>query len=189
MKKKPKERVIYSNYDLWEEYPDDYIKNIILEDSYGLDLTEEDITDDDIWRLRYREDEFAWEEIWCEILYFFKGKTVGFFGTVGLWNGRYMAGKIGDFEKLFYEATKDCVYLKFYDVNGHLHLTCSHHDGTNYFEIKEISDKGIKYLDNWEWGNDSRTEQYVHTQIFNRYSRTPRFAEKIWGCKRLQYEK
>ena len=31
--------------------------------------------------------------------------------------------------------------LKRYDVNGHLYLNASHHDGTNRFEIKRLTER------------------------------------------------
>ena len=110
-------------------------------------------------------------------------------GEVGLWHGVYKAGKIGDFENLWYKAIKDCDYIKVYDENGHLYLTCSHHDGTCHFEIKEITPKGREYLDRWEWGDDNRTEEYTHNQIYKRYSKLPRYAEKVMGCKAKEYIK
>ena len=185
MNKIPKERIIYNNYDLWETYTDEDIKEELIEQGYD----EEEIADDTIWERRNFFDECDWDDAKYELTQFFKGKTVGYFGEVGLWHGVYKAGKIGEFWKLFDDAIEDCWYWKFYDENGHLYLTCSHHDGTNHFEIKEITDDGYDYLTRWEnnWG-DKRTEQQVHNQIYKRYSRLPRFAEKVYGCKSREYE-
>ena len=119
---------------------------------------------------------------------FFKGKTVGFFGEIGLWHGTYKCGNIGDFWKLYYEAVRDCDYIKIYDENGHLYLTCSHHDGTNHFEIKVLNDDAEDYYDRWSYGNDNRKEYEVITQIYKRYSKIPRFMEKVYGCKAREYE-
>lgn len=186
MSKVPKTRVIYDNYDLWNTYPDEALKEIALECEW---VTEEDeITDEMLMRWRYGEDEADWD---CEkenLTQLFKGKTVGFFGEVGRWNGVYAAGKIGEFWELFEQAIEDCAYWKFYDENGHMYLTCSHHDGTCHFEIKEITDKGMKYLERWKWSSDNRTEQYVHNQIYKRYSKLPRMAEKVYGCRAKEYE-
>lgn len=63
---------------------------------------------------------------------------------------------------MFYKAMTDCDYFRIYDENGHMYLTCSHHDGTNHFEIKIVTEKGYTVL--------------------------PRFAEKIYGCKAREYE-
>ena len=181
-----KQRVIYNNYDLSENYPDDGVIEQLVEN--GTD--KEEITDEDIWNQRYHYDVLDWKVAKNELKEFFlKGNKWMIFGELARWNGIFKAGMVFDtFENFFYNATSDCDYWKFYDENGHLYLTCSHHDGTCHYEIKELTDKGIQYLENWEYGNDDRTEEYVHTQIFNKYSRLPRFAEKVWGCKRTEYE-
>lgn len=186
----PKARTIYNNYSLWETYPDEEIKAMFLEDERY--ETEDEIPDSAIWEERYFLDSLDWETESERLKDFFlnNGNKWMLFGEVGRWNGIFKAGTLFDtFDDFFYEATKDCDYWHFYDENGHLYLTCSHHDGTCHYEIKEVTDKGIQYLENWEdnW-NDKRTEEYVHTQIFNKYSKLPRFAERIYGCKRFEYE-
>ena len=187
MNKTPKARVIYDNYDLWEKYPDDTLKEIARE--CGWVDEDEKITDDMLWNWRYEESQIDWESTFEELKAFFESETVGFFGSVGRWDGIYKAGKIGDFEQLFWRAIEDCDYFKFYDENGHLYLTCSHHDGTCHFEIKLVSEKGEEYLDNWEnnW-NDKRKVGYVYEKIFEKYSTLPRFAQKVYGCKAREYE-
>lgn len=184
-----KTRIIYDNYDLWKKYPDNELKEMAVECGWIDEEEKDEVTDNQLIDWRYHEDKVDWE---CEkerIDEFFKGKTVGFFGDVGLWHGVYKAGKVGEFWKLFYDAIKDCDYIRIYDENGHLYLTCSHHDGTNHFEIKEVSNKGTEYLERWEynWG-DKRSERDVHTQIFRRYSKLPRYAEKVFGCKAREFE-
>ena len=184
-----KERTIYDNYALWEKYPDNELKEMAVECGWISEEEKDDISDEQLWRWRDSEDEFDWE---CEkerLEEFFEGKTVGFFGAVGLWHGTYMAGKIGEFWELFYKAITDCDYIRLYDENGHFYLTCSHHDGTNHFEIKILTGQGEDYLERWEdnWG-DKRTEQHVHNQIFKRYSHIPNFAHKVYGCPKRAYE-
>lgn len=184
----PKERTIYNNYDLSETYPDEDMRDSLIANGYE----EDEITDEKMWNMRYIYDESDWEIAKEELQEFFKnnGNKWMLFGEVGRWDGVYKAGTLFDtFDEFFYRATSDCNYIHFYDENGHLYLTCSHHDGTCHYEIKEVTENGIKYLENWEdnW-NDKRSEKYVHTQIFNRYSRLPRFAEKVYGHKRIEYE-
>lgn len=186
MNKLPKERIIYNNYDLWETYTDEDIKEELLDQGYD----EEDITDNTILERRYSLDECDWDDAKYELTQFFKDKTVGFFGEVGLWHGVYKAGKIGDFWSLFNDAITDCAYIKIYDENGHMHLTCSHHDGTCHFEIKEVTDKGTEYLDRWEHNcGDKRSKQAVYNQIYKRYSKLPNFSHKVYGCRVREYEK
>lgn len=250
----PKERTIYNNYVLWETYPYEDIKEMLIDNGYE----EDEISDETICKMRYRQDEIDWEVAKHELTEFFKnnGNKWMIFGEVGRWDGTYKAGTLFDtFDDFFYDAAKDCDYIHFYDENGHLYLTCSHHDGTCHYEIKEVTDKGVQYLENWEysepkkeylpiqkrfdniyekaksniyhkirlealqdmineldmipkqrkevlkcleeWENiyrisgyilKGRSKKYVHTQIFNRYSRLPRYAEKVYGCKRFEYQ-
>ena len=184
----PVERIIYDNYRLWETYSDEEIKEYFMEEN---GYEEDEITDEMIWKERYFLDEINWEEEKERLKKFFlNGNKWIIFGEVGRWDGLYRAGTLFDtFDDFFYKATEDCFYWKFYDENGHLYLTCSHHDGTCCYEIKEVTDKGVQYFDNWEYNwDDKRSEEYVHTQIINRYSRLPRFAEKMYGCKRIEYQ-
>lgn len=180
MKKLAKERVIFDNYDLEEETKE------FCKENFGEDYSEQEyyeamyIVEDDLWGIAKEELENFFKNI----------QYIGFFGEVGRWNGVYRGGKIDtDFWKLFDSATEDCRYIKIYDLNGHLHLTCSHHDGTCHFEIKEVTERGWEYYDNWNYGCDDRSEEYVMTQIFDRYSRLPNFAHKVYGNKVREYVK
>lgn len=181
-----KERIIYDNYDLYENYPD----AVLIETARENDWIDEDddATDTQLWQWRYWEDESDWDAEKEMLEDFFNGKTVGFFGKVGLWHGTYKCGDIGEFWDLYYKATEDCNYIKIYDENGHMYLTCSHHDGTNHFEIKILNDDAEDYYDRWSYGTDNRKEYEVITQIYKRYSKIPRFAEKVYGCKAREYE-
>lgn len=187
MNRIPVTRTIYDNYHLWETYPDEEVRECLIENG----MEEDEITDEAIWKERYFYDENDWEDAKITLKDFFNSRNKWMlFGEVGRWDGVYKAGTLFEtFDDFFYKAAKDCDYIHFYDENGHLYLTCSHHDGTCHYEIKEVTDEGIRYLENWEenW-NDKRSEQYVHTQIFKRYSRLPRFAERIYGCKPTEYQ-
>lgn len=157
----PKERTIYDNYYPWETYTDEILKEMALECEW-VD-SESEITDDDLWQWRNEEMENDWDNEKEMLTQYFTDKEVEFIGAVGLWDGTYKTKVKGDFWDLFYTAMKDCDYFKLYDENGHMYLTCSHHDGTNHFEIKVVTDKGYTVL--------------------------PRFAEKVYGCKAKEYKK
>ena len=184
--KLPKERIIFNNYDPYEIYPDEELREMAVE--CGWVDEDEEITNEMVMQWRDEEMESDWEDAKESLIDYFGSKTVGFFGEIGLWHGVYKAGKIGDFYDLFCKAVADCDYWKFYDINGHLYLTCSHHDGTNCFEIKQLTKNGRVYLNNWLYGDDNRTEIHVHDQIFKRYSKLPRFAQNVYGCKARETE-
>lgn len=186
----PKERVVYNNYDVNKLY--DYAKEYLIEQHKEDYPDDEDYepSDNEVWEEYYFQDSITWGDEKEIIDSFFKNiPYIGFFGEVGLWHGVYRGGKIDtDFWKLFDEAIKDCDYVKIWDENGHLYLTCSHHDGTCHFEIKEITEEGYEYYDRWNYGCDNRKESQVMDQIYKRYSRLPNYANKVFGCKKREYE-
>ena len=180
-----KERIIYNNYDLWEDYADD--ARAFLAEEYP----EEEITDNSIWDEIYFQDNINWEDEHERLKDFFTGN--GYFmirGYVGRWDGRHAAGYVfDDFDDMFYKAVKDCDYIKIWDENGHFYLKCSHHDGTNFFEIKRISSKGYDFIDNWNYNyEDTRTEEKIHTIVWNSnfLSSLPHFAHTVYGCKKRE---
>ena len=59
-----------------------------------------------------------------------------------------------------------CDYIKIWMENGHFYVKGSHHDGTDEVEVKEITDRGNDYYDNWNYGSDNRTEREVHHKMF-----------------------
>ena len=182
--RKPQRRTIYNNYNLWEDYEEDARE--MLEERGNSNLSE-----NDIWDEINFIDEVNWENEKENLEDFFSEGTWILRGCVGRWDGNYQAGTIfTDFMEMFYKATRDCDYVHIYDENGHLYLRCSHHDGTNLYEIKKLTDKGIEYLENWEYNwDDKRNERYVHDQIMKRYSVLPQFMHKVYGCPKVEYEK
>lgn len=175
------ERTIYDNYVLDETYTDEDMIELAI--ANGMAETEDEVTESMIDELRWDEDAIEWENVKCELVEYFKNKTVIFFGTLGLWYGRTAGGKTGNFENLLMDALEDCAYVKIYEKNDRMFLECSHHDGTNEFEIKIITERGKQYLENWEYSNDKRTLKDVHTQIIKRYSKRPQFCKNAWGIK------
>ena len=83
------------------------------------------------------------------------------------------------------------VGLSQYLINGHFFLQCSHHDGTNLYEIKKVTEKGISYYENWGssiFSSDQRTEQEILTRIMNRYSTLPHYVHIMYGCPKVEFE-
>lgn len=78
---------------------------------------------------------------YCE---FNKDKFV-IFGTVGRWNGRHVIRPVvcDGLEKAIKKAIGECTYLTITVKNGAIHVTGSHHDGTNYLTIKKLNERGI----------------------------------------------
>jgi len=191
-------RTIYSNYDLYDNFDD--TKQFIMDEYPELcEVEVEDAktheihmepSDSKVWDFIYNDDSWYWDETWSELKNFFKDDHVIFFGTVGTWRGNFAGGKIGYFEDLVQDAIQDCDYVEFTDEDGHLYLRCSHHDGTNDFEIKVLSQKGSDFADNWENGylyyDDKRydfTEQELHKKIAtnNFLSHLPHYWKRVYA--------
>lgn len=181
-----RERVIFNNYNLEDMY-DDCKAWIMERDEYAEDDGEPD--ESEVWDEVYNTSNMYFEEEFERMQEFFSDGQYIIFGNVGRWDGIYSGmTTFTDFRQAFCRATQDCNYIKIYDVNGHFHITCSHHDGTCHYEIKKLTDAGVRYLNNWEYSyEDSRSAGYVNRKIVERYSVLPRYAEKVYGCKRAEY--
>lgn len=171
--------VIYSNYDVCTMFDD---AKAFLEEAYP----ELEHTDDDIWEQVYADDEINWESVWTDIKNFFVGKQVIMFGTMGRWNGNFAGGKIGEFEDLFNNLIRDCDYVEIEDDNGHMNITCSHHDGTNSVEVKILSSRGENFAENWAYDYSPKydfSEEKLHEKIVknNFLSALPHFAKSVYG--------
>ena len=171
---KIKETVYFDNYDGFEDVAIEWLK----EDG------NENPTQEEIWRAEGNIEEEYWEDFDDMMNGFIEsGKSFIAVGTCGRWDGNYDGGLIfghwDDFKRRVFE---DCCYFKIWEERGHLYVRCSHHDGTHSLEIKELTDKGFEYYENWQYGSDNRTEREVHKRLFtdSHYSHLPRLWEKVY---------
>ena len=175
MKTKRESNILYSNYFDGNEFED--AKDFLMED------TDEEPSDDAVWNEVYANDDLNWDDFCYELETFMKNESGRFliFGSVGRWNGRCDGGKIVcKFDEL-YPAWQDCDYIEFSDRKGHLELRCSHHDGTNYWEIKELTLAGEKYADTHRWDYDEDVHSVLLSSNF--FTRLPHFAKKVYGAE------
>lgn len=101
-------------------------------------------------------------------------------GTVGLWNGNFAAGKLcKDVDEIFTGVLTDCDYRKVWYENGHLYIRGSHHDGTNEYEIKKVTDRGLDYYDNWNYEQDSRLKDYSEREIHQRMWNSSKYTHLV----------
>ena len=111
----------------------------------------------------------------------FQNSTFLLMGIIQLWHGSYSGGFTFNCFTEMQKAWNNCEYFKIYDEKGHLYIECSHHDGTNNFEIKKLTSKGEAYLEN----NRYQTPKEIHYKLWesSNYSRLPRFYEFTFGKK------
>lgn len=90
----------------------------------------------------------------CEVLFdnSYQDKEYVICGTLGLWDGNYEVHSDKVFDSI-YDAICECWtegYIKVYEGKyGKLIVKELHHDGTNVFEIKELTPLGSELLNNY----------------------------------------
>ena len=100
---------------------------------------------------------------------------------LGLWNGKQDGGKI-------IKGLSSAIRRTFEDYNtvemkgSRLTTTCIHHDGTNFFEIKELTPRGVTFKNN---GGKKLTDRELHHKLFtdSHYSRDVTMFKEIYGWK------
>ena len=72
-------------------------------------------------------------------------------GTLGLWNGRptIHPTRCESLRKAVEKCMRSGDDAKVTYDNGVIKVEVYHHDGTNYFEIRKLSKRGLSVTDNW----------------------------------------
>lgn len=179
-KKESKKNIIYSNdpYDFNEEE----MKEIWYElaEVNDWEIPEDGPSDDELWEEWYDQKERDWDDIECEVKYHDERGSYLIIASLGLWNGRFDGGKIidGYLNKVIRACFED--YNKVYWQDKNLKVEATHHDGTNYFIIKKLTDRGIEFYNNHCYDYDDRT---MHQKLFRdaHYSHSVDFFARIYG--------
>ena len=137
-------------------------------------------SDDELWEHWNDECEDSWNIITEEIDMYDEAGTYLVIASLGLWNGRFDGGKIidGYLNKVIRACFED--YNKVYWQDKNLKVKATHHDGTNYFIIKKLTDRGIEFYNNHYYDYDDRT---MHQKLFRdaHYSHSVNFFARIYG--------
>lgn len=188
-KRTPATRTIFNNYydpDRFDEERD-FVFDMYAEENGWEDV--DDVPDDEVWDAIAFSNDCEWDNAKYDIEKFIRENgPLLVVGSLGLWDGRYDGGKIcRDFRELA-GAWEHCDYIKIYDQNGHMYIECSHHDGTNYWECKLLTEKGENYAEDHSWDMYDRD---LHKRLWNdsHYTRLPHFAHKVYGCRKTAYIK
>ena len=101
---------------------------------------------------------------------------MGYFGS---WHGEIEGGTFIRSFNDFLSCIEHLEYIRFYDVNGHFYIHGSHHDGSDDYELKMLTNKGYEYAESKSFDCD----KWVHKAIkyCNFYSALPYFAKKVYG--------
>lgn len=179
-KAESKKRIIYTNdpYDFNEEdMRESWLESA---EANNWDIPEDGPSDDQIWQEWYNQNERDWDDIEGELKYHNERGSYLIIASLGLWNGRFDGGKIID--GYLTEAIKACFedFNRVYWQDKNLKVSAVHHDGTNYFIIKKLTDKGIKFYNNHYYDYDDRI---LHQKLFKdaHYSHSVDFFAKLYG--------
>ena len=138
----------------------------------------EDPSEDDCWEAWRWQNELEWDEVSYEAK-----REEGIFiivGTLGLWNGNFKGSCMvkGNLLDAFSKCLED--YNRIYMYNKQLHVDATHHDGTNEFVIKKLTEKGENYLGEhgWEY-NDAEMNRRLF--VNSHYSHHIDYFSKLYG--------
>jgi len=173
---------IYNNYYSSEKEAD---ARKYLFDEHGEDegwSKPEDVPDDKVYAEMAAQDDMDWDEESAELKKFIDKDYFLIVGTFGSWRGALPSGKLVRSYNDLSGAWRQCDYINIYDENGHLYIECSHHDGTNHYEVKRLTTKGYEYLQNGWREHDQKAHEIAFNN--NLFSALPHYAHQVFGCKK-----
>lgn len=158
MRKTKKYRVIL---DFWEAYQSD-AEELKQEDPELDDETAERIAYDDLC-------DYVTETLTAEI----DDKAphgLAIFADLGLWNGRRRGIKIVDSFRDVLKYVDDVMYLKIETTSQGIEVTAPHHDGTNFYTIRALTEAGANRFSAYD---DDLEESLIHgsPRTVRRYTR------------------
>ena len=99
-------------------------------------------------------------------------------GDLGLWHGTVKGGKI---IRGLWRAIRECFedYNHIYQEGKRLKVDAIHHDGTNRFQIRELTPRGVSY---WQRNEDLKPS-HLHEILFkdSHYSHEVSMFNEIYG--------
>ena len=167
-----KEKVLYSNY--YEDLMSEEEAREILEE-----MGNENISEQDIYCLINEQNDLDWSDFINEFEKYLLDKWYVATGTCGLWYGKVEVGKVIPGINTFMSLIQDCDYVRIVDIDGRLIVKCSHHDGTDCYELRELNDRGFDFYVNKE---NITNKEMCETLFKKYYSKRPRIFEKLYGC-------
>lgn len=170
MKKEVKETILYSN-DI-DSYSFDDVKSIVEEERWMND-DDRPVTDEDVYNQIYFYQDCDWQDFEDAYEDIIDRRRFVVLADFGRWNGRAKAKKIISSWNEFVACFSHLDYITIKDVNGRLIVEGSHHDGHDYMEFRELTEKGEELADNpYQWYKD---EAY----LCNIYSKYPRLLQYV----------
>lgn len=169
----------FSDLDVWkgrivEEIEDGSTHWV---ETYGAEATIDDISDEDAALLAELDQREDFEAFVNDLNRIADGHTLIALGQRGLWSGQQVSGFLADDAQELYEHAMQggCDDFLVWDKGGELHVSASHHDGSNGWQVRILDDAGEEVLGDLEEGDEPD-----FMRLWNSADK-PRYAEKIYG--------
>ncbi len=122
----------------------------------------------------YRED---WNLLAAALKEEFKSGCFILMGTNGRWYGPVECGSfIQSFQDLM-RGLKHLDSLKIYEHNGHFYIEGSHHDGSDKYELKRLTNKGIQLAEKHDYAHNQQLHKTIMS--YNFFSALPHFNKRF----------
>ena len=162
---------------IYTDNPYDFNEEEIRQDLIDLEENE-DPSIEDCWKAWDWQNELNWDDVSYEAKQD-KGSYI-IMGTLGLWNGKVGGSCL--IKGTLLDAIQKCLedYNRIYMHGRKLHVEAVHHDGTNIFIIKKLTEKGEEYLENHDYDmNDAKMNQILFKN--SHYSHHIDYFSKLYG--------
>lgn len=170
-------RVFYDNYNT--QPLEDEIRAYLFDEyceSRGWE-TENDVPEELVWDYVEGDLDAQHDDLVQLLSKMFDQHTYIIVGTCGRWDGRYRRGRIitryADLSRMLDHLD----YLRIYeDDNGDLHIDGEHHDGSDDYHIRRLTQQGDELLQE----NNFETERELHYELFENYSQPVWLSEEMY---------
>lgn len=139
-------------------------------------------TDEELYEFMEKSNAYYLDDVISEIKRYERShgvKSYVVLAKLGLWNGPADGGKIiHGLTAVIQECFEDINSL--YVDGRRLRISAAHHDGTNTFEIKELTSKGVDYAARHDYDTEPRD---LHAKLFSssNYSREVKLFADVYG--------
>lgn len=106
-------------------------------------------------------------------------------GTVHRWYGSTELGYIVHNVEEMGKAWKYCSERKLYDIDGHFFIDATCADGINYFEMKQLTQRGAEYAERHAT-DMSPKNLYEKLWEDGNYTKLPNYAHQFYGCPKRE---
>lgn len=124
----------------------------------------EPVSDQDVWDEISLRDSDAWDMVKKDLTEHCTNQRSYLLvrGTAGTWRGNLPGGKVvNTFDDVLNGMSSDCDIEIQQDSTGELTIIGRHHDGTNHYNVRFLTKKGIEWYERHEWSSDREIVEHL----------------------------